>query len=284
MSPEPVTLAPLTTFSFRSMGVDVLVGGADHQALADVTDLFGEWERVFSRFRADSELTRVNRSPHGAVLVSPLFGRATAVALAAARATGGLVDPTLGAALEGAGYDADFAALDACDPRPPGTAEPGRLNQVVLTGRLLMRPSGLLLDLNGVVKSLAVDEALRLLPAAGFVSAGGDLGTRAPVIVGLPGGGSISLESGGLATSGSTERSWRRAGSVQHHLLDPRTGRPSLSRWTQVTVAAGSCVAADVAAKAAFLLSDDGPAWLDERGLPGRFLAGNEVVTNEAWC
>ena len=50
-----------------------------------------------------------------------------------------------------------------------------------------------------------------------------------------------------------------------------------------MTVAAGSCVAADVAAKAAFLLSDDGPAWLDERDLAGRFREGEAVATNRAW-
>jgi hypothetical protein len=50
-----------------------------------------------------------------------------------------------------------------------------------------------------------------------------------------------------------------------------------------VTVAAGSCSGADIAAKAAFLLSDDGPAWLDERGLPGRFRAGDTITCNRAW-
>jgi thiamine biosynthesis lipoprotein len=70
---------------------------------------------------------------------------------------------------------------------------------------------------------------------------------------------------------------------LQHHLIDPRTGRPSTSRWVEVTVAAGSCVEADVAAKAAFLLSADGPAWLDERGLPGRFRGEDEIVVNGAW-
>ena len=108
-------------------------------------------------------------------------------------------------------------------------------------------------------------------------------GFRGGAVVGLPGGGSLRLRSGGLATSGTTKRRWRRDGEVQHHLLDPRTGRPSTSRWERVTVAAGSCVTADVAAKAAFLLSDDGPAWLDERGLPGQFRAGGDVVVNRAW-
>ncbi len=50
-----------------------------------------------------------------------------------------------------------------------------------------------------------------------------------------------------------------------------------------MTVAAGSCVGADVAAKAAYLLSDNGPDWLDGRALPGRFLAEDDLVENEAW-
>jgi hypothetical protein len=43
------------------------------------------------------------------------------------------------------------------------------------------------------------------------------------------------------------------------------------------------CLAADVAAKAAFLLGEDGPEWLDERGLPGRFLATGRVHENASW-
>ncbi len=56
-----------------------------------------------------------------------------------------------------------------------------------------------------------------------------------------------------------------------------------MSPWSEVTVAAGSCLEADVAAKAAFLLGDSGPDWLDERELPGRFRAGVREVANESW-
>jgi thiamine biosynthesis lipoprotein len=93
----------------------------------------------------------------------------------------------------------------------------------------------------------------------------------------------VTLRAGGLATSGRSHCRWLRAGEWQHHLIDPCTGRPSASRWDEVTVAASSCLQADVAAKAAFLLSDDGPAWLDERGLPGRFLEAGRATENDAW-
>jgi FAD:protein FMN transferase len=263
------------------MGVEVVVGGATAEELAAIRGLFTHWDAVFSRFRSDSELSRINRDPAKVVVLSRLFTHATRVALGAAATTEGLVDPTLGTGIEAAGYDRDF--VDVGDDGSLGATVPGRWRELQLSGRLLLRPPEISLDLNGVVKALAVDAALEELSGNGFVSAGGDVATRGGTVVGLPGSGSLQLRSGGLATSGTAKRRWHRDGAVQHHLLDPRTGRPSSSRWDQVTVAAGSCVAADVAAKAAFLLSDDGPAWLDERGLPGRFLAQGEVVVTRSW-
>jgi thiamine biosynthesis lipoprotein len=268
--------------SFDAMGCEVVVAGADPNELAAVRRLFASRDEMFSRFRADSELAAVNRSCAPLVVVSPLFAETLAHALHAATATRGLVDPTLGAAVEAAGYDRDFALLTD-DPRPPGPAAPGRWREVRLTGRLLERPPGLLLDLNGVVKALAVDAAVALIKGDGYVAAGGDIATQGPAVVGLPGGGSLRLLAGGMATSGTARRRWSRAGEPQHHLIDPRTGRPSTSCWTEVTVAAGSCVGADIAAKAAFLLGKEGPDWLDRRELPGRLVAVGEIRCNDSW-
>jgi FAD:protein FMN transferase len=274
MSPEP--------HRFRAMDVDVLAGGAGLAQAAAIEALFAERERVFSRFRPHSELALVNASRGPLVVVSPLFARTLRAALDAAATTDGLVDPTLGAALEAAGYDRDFARV-VPDTRPTGPAAPGRWRSVRLAGRVVARPPRLRLDLNGVVKALAVDDALALVEGPGFVSAGGDVAVRGGAVVGLPRGGSVRVEDGGVATSGITHRRWLRGGAVQHHLIDARTGRPASSRWSEVTVAGPTCLEADVAAKAAFLLSDDGPGWLDERGLAGRFLAADVVVTNRAW-
>ena len=116
----------------------------------------------------------------------------------------------------------------------------------------------MILDLNGVVKGQTVDDALDLL-GDGWVSAGGDIATTVPLVVGLPGGDAINLERGGLATSSVARRAWRRGGVRQHHLIDPSTGLPSTSPWRDVTVAAQSCYVADVAAKAALLLGAGGP-------------------------
>src|SRR6185437_6010713 len=123
----------------RAMGCDVAVAGGDPAAIAAILE---RWEAAFSLFRHDSELCRVNRSPGRVLVVSSLFAGALEVALEMATATEGLVDPTL------------------C----------GRWTEIVLSGRMLSRPPGLTLDLNGVVKALAVDEAAATLDEPGFVS------------------------------------------------------------------------------------------------------------------
>ncbi len=66
---------------------------------------------VASRFREDSELSRVNREAGREVRISPLLAQAIAAALRGARLTDGAVDPTVGTAVKLAGYDRDFAAL-----------------------------------------------------------------------------------------------------------------------------------------------------------------------------
>lgn len=272
------------TSAFRSMGCEIVVAGAAPGELAAIQRLFAVRDAVFSRFREDSEVSRVNAATGTALTVSPVFADALRRALWAADVTAGLVVPTLGGALEAAGYDRDFAEL-APTEEPAGVAAVADWRAVRLYGRLLVRPRGLRLDLNGVVKALAVDEACAVLSGPGFVSAGGDLAVRSPLDVSLPAGGAVRLVRGGLATSGRSRRRWLRGGVVQHHLIDPATGRPAASPWSEVTVAGGSCLHADVAAKAAFLLGQGGPGWLAARGLPGRFVgAGGCVVENEAWA
>jgi FAD:protein FMN transferase len=264
------------------MGAVVVVGGATPGEVAEVRELFDRWDRVFSRFRPDSELNGVNDASSEFVAVTTLFARTLTLALDAARRTEGLVDPTLGAAIEAAGYDRDFAEL-ADDGRRLAPSVPGGWRHVRVAGRLVFRHPGTKLDLNSVVKGLAVDAALGLIDGDAYVAAGGDVAVRGAVDVGLPGGGALLLRNGGLATSGTTKRRWLRGGEPQHHLIDPRSGRPSRSRWTEVTVAAGSCLEADIAAKAAFLLDLEAAAWLDERGLPGRFSDGQAVSANKTW-
>jgi len=228
------------------MGCDVAVAGGDP---ATVVAVLERWESAFSLFRPESELCRVNRAEAQVLAVSQHFAQALRVALDVAAETKGLVDPTL------------------C----------GRWTEILLSERLLSRRPGLALDLNGVVKALAVDAAAATLGGPGFVSVGGDLAVRGPVDVALPADGSVRVVSGGLATSGTASRG--------AHLVDPATGEPSESPWELVTASGASCLAADVAAKAGFLLGEHGPEWLDERGIAGRFVGlDGAVLENDAWA
>ena len=273
----------MTSDRFRSMGCEVVVGGATPSELFAVKRLFVERERIFSRFLAGSELNRVNAGAGRPVLVSALFGRTLALALQVAEETEGLVDPTVGSAIEAAGYVSDFAEIGS-DSAPAGPPSPGAWGSVRVRGRYVWVPADVHLDLNGVVKALAVEDALALLAGDGFVSAGGDLAARGEITVSLPGGENVLLKSGALATSGSVKRRWLRGGEVQHHLIDPSTGRPSLSPWAQVTVCGATCLGADAAAKAAYLSGAEGPGWLDSRRLPGRFVdQSSQVTANDCW-
>jgi FAD:protein FMN transferase len=265
---------------FRSMGCDVVLPpGAPAR---DVRRLFDERDRRFSRFIESSELNRVNAVPRGVTVVSEELASMLSLALDAAHATGGLVTPAVGGAVLAAGYDRDFSLLSP-DSGPVEPAAVPLLDSLVLRGTILLRVEPLVLDLNGVVKGRTVDDALALL-GDGWVSAGGDLATTHPIVVGLPGGAAVTLDRGGLATSSVAKRSWVRGGRRQHHLIDPASGQPSQSRWRDVTVAGPTCLAADIAAKAALLLDDEGPAWLDERGLAGRFVDhGGVIWTNRVW-
>jgi thiamine biosynthesis lipoprotein len=230
------------------MGCEIVVAGASRGAFAAIVALFEQRDRSFSRFRVDSELACVNAAPGSVVPISPQFARAAHRALAAARATGGLVVPAVG------GYDG-----------------------LAVGDRILRRPPGTRLDLDGVVKGMTVDDAASLLDGPGFVSAGGDIAARdTPVLVSFPDDAEVTLTAGGIATSGTVTRG--------RHLTDPATGAPSRSPWAYVTAVGRSCLAADVAAKAGFLAGDDGPDWLDRRGVAARFVSNDAVIIeNGCW-
>ena len=265
---------------FRAMACDVEL--ADEVDATAVRDLFHARDMRFSRFVQGSELNAVNASPLGVTVLSEELTSMLLLALDAARATGGLVTPAVGGALLRAGYDRDIADLPA-DGEPVEPARTPSLDSLSLRGRVLLRTEPVVLDLNGVVKSRTVDDALAF-GGSGWVAAGGDVATTVPIQIGLPGGGIVTLDCGGLATSSIAVRTWRRGGETQHHLIDPATGAPARTPWRDVTVAAENCVAADVAARAALLLGPAGPSWLDRRNLPGRFVTPRGAVHfNETW-
>ncbi len=139
-------------------------------------------DRACSRFRADSELTALNQAGGAQRAVSPLFAAALAVALRAAEATDGDVDPTCGRSLVSLGYDRDFAELAGCEqvPLPPPAPAAGwRCVQLDQAARTVRLPAGVELDLGATAKALAADRAATAVATATgagvLVNLGGDI-------------------------------------------------------------------------------------------------------------
>ena len=297
--PDPLAEGAVErTSTFSCFGSECTVIASDSrpddaaQAVARARRRLLEWHRQFSRFEPESELSRLNADQRETVPVSPLMRRIAEVGIRAARMTRGLVDPTLGAQIERAGYRSHFdgagvpleIALSLAPPRAPAAPSRDASWQLLAVDRragTITRPLGVKLDVGGIAKGLFADElAVTLarlgafaLDCAGDIRLGGSAGSVREVHVANPFDGSmlhtIELTQGGVATSGIGKRSWCNPdGHLAHHLLDPRTGRPAFTGIVQVTAVAPIAAAAEVLSKAAILSGPDAAKrWLPAGGV-----------------
>ena len=311
---RPAELDPVT---FRALGtvVSVLVTEPGQRDAADAI-LRAELAAVdaaCSRFRDDSELSRLNRAGGRVVPISRYFAEALAVALTAAQATDGDVDPTCGRSLIAIGYDRDFDELRRDAPSEPsagrltitGTPAAGWWMVELDRRRCTVRvPTGVLLDLGATAKALAADRAaVRIAEALGcgvLVNLGGDVRVTGPP----PEGGwrigiaddlapedapeaaalaqTIVITDGGIATSSPKVRSWRRGAASLHHIIAPETGLPAQTCWRTASVAAASCVDANAASTAAVIRGERAPGWLAALHLPARLVGHDGMVRTVA--
>ncbi|MBO0714006.1 MAG: FAD:protein FMN transferase [Acidimicrobiales bacterium] len=282
--------------SFPALGTSAVVLATDPSRVdlvrAAVEDEVAAIDDACSRFRPDSELARVNASGGRPRRVSALLIEAVEAALWAAEATSGDLDPTIGEVMEVLGYDRDFAEL------PPDAGPIVRVGRVPGWRRVridrhrssLRVPRGTVLDLGATAKALAADRAaVRAADLAGcgvLVSLGGDIATSGDAPASgwsvrvadshaagpSDEGQTISIVTGGLATSSTTVRRWQRGGRPVHHIVDPRSGLPAIEVWRTVSVAAASCLDANVAATVAIIRGEAAAAWLSGLGLPARLV------------
>lgn len=294
---------------FPALGTTASVMVTDATRFADAERLLrediAEVDAACSRFRPDSELNWLHQNAGTEVTVSQLLADAIGVALRAGRLSDGLVDPTVGSAVAGLGYDRDYAELAADDPAPPVPPRPApgwwRVSFDPRERRIRL-PRTVRLDLGATAKAMAADRsAARIADAIGcgvLVGLGGDIATAgvAPEggwrigigadhrVAGVDPDVVVTVRSGGLATSSTTCRTWRRAGRTVHHIVDPRTGDVAAAAWRTVSVAAGSCVDANTASTAAIVLGWSAPGWLADAGLPARLVcAKGNVLTVAGW-
>lgn len=295
------------------MGTDVVVlvhlvhtGSPGEELLQkEVTDALERLEARWSRFRPTSDVSMLNAADGHAVVVSPETFDLVARAIDAWRATGHRYDPTILPGLLAAGYDTTFEALDlegratmSDEPAPTPGPAPGcdgiTLDRVVGAIRL---PKGVAIDLGGIGKGRAADLLAQSLTrtegvAGALVDLGGDLravgepprpeGWLVEVDDPLDTGatGRLSLRDGAVATSTRLRRAWTRGDRALHHLIDPRTGRPSDSGLASVTVVAGTACRAEVLAKAAFIAGrQEGAELIELSGATGLLVTdAGEVI------
>jgi len=249
----------MRTHAFRAMGTDIellLEADDDSGAFAAVESEFERLEQVMSRFRPDSELSRLNA--RGAMDVSPDLADVIGLAVAARARTGGRFDPTVHDAVAAAGYDRTFEEVEADSDAGTGSAPCG--GRVELDGLHVELEPGFRLDLGGIGKGFAAERVAERLALAGpcLVNAGGDIALRGVPAegvwpVGVEDGPTLGLARAGLATSGRDRRRWRRGGRELHHLIDPRTGTPAETDLVRVTAVGRNAVDAEVLAKVLLL-------------------------------
>jgi thiamine biosynthesis lipoprotein ApbE len=300
--------------AWRAIGTSVHLLVTDLRALAParrmLTEDLAALDAACSRFRADSEIAALDDAPADGrgrttpVRISPLLAGALAVALRAARLTDGDVDPTVGTALSAAGYDRDFALVRRDGPpvRLTVRSVPGwREVELDEAAGLVSLPSGTQLDLGATAKAWAADRAAARIAAelgcGVLVNLGGDIAVaggsprggwriRVQDVTGRPedppAGPSavIAIHAGGLATSSTAARRWRRGGDVLHHILDPRSGLPAAPVWRTASVAAATCVDANAASTAAIIRGEAAPAWLAGLRLPARLVAESGAIVH----
>jgi len=299
------------TFGVFGTTAVLLVAGrrdvSEARAIAD--ENLAEVDLACSRFRPDSELSRLNAAGGQPVVVSQTLADLLSAALRAAQLTDGSVDPTCGAALVALGYDRDFSEVRAM----PG-AGPAGLPQAVRPvpgwrsvhldehSRTVRLDNGAQLDLGATAKAWAADqcagEIAGTLGCGVLISLGGDVaaageapaggwGIRVTDDHGAPEtapGQTVAISSGGLATSSTTVRAWSAGGRPVHHIVDPATGAPAASCWRTVSVAAGTCTDANTASTAAIVRGTAAAGWLSGLGLPARLVGQDGTIeTTAGW-
>jgi FAD:protein FMN transferase len=266
--------APAEWLSYRwpVMGTEASLefwheGHQGDQIQASVAAEFTRLQALLSPWITDSELARFNALPARAPMtVSPEFHDLLQRSRHYFELSEGAFDITFA----GAGHLYDYRAGIAPDAEQLGQTLIGMgLLQLHPDGRVSKEDARLRIDLGGIAKGYAIDQAVMLLTRQGvqhaYVSLGGDshvLGQRGPrpwqvgirhprrddsVAITLP------LAEGAVSTSGDYERFFLRDGEPVHHILNPRTGTPA-GEVMSVTVLAPRSVDADALSTTVFVM------------------------------
>ncbi|HYH17434.1 MAG TPA: FAD:protein FMN transferase [Azospirillum sp.] len=235
-------------------------------------------EKVFSLYRADSALARLNRDgelhdPPGDLV------RLLEEAVAWGRRSAGAFDVTVQPLWQL--YAGHFARPGADPAGPPAAAVEAARRLVdhralrVSAERISFARRGMAVTLNGIAQGYVTDRVAERLRAEGMTRVLVDLGEihaldghpdGRPWTVGLEDplrggpGATLAVENRAVATSGGYGTRFDAAGRFTH-LFDPASGR-SAARWAAVTVLASDATTADALSTALSVLPEDRAAGL----------------------
>ncbi len=281
VSDQPVR----TTREFRAMNTDWWIEARGCADLHEIEVRVHEAEAAFSRFRASSLLSRLNRDRR---VVDAELAALVRRALEMQVATRGVFDPRVGLELVAAGYDRSFELLsERVEDRIVVLAPPVELLTLDVQGSEVRLAGVGALDLSGIAKGWTIDQLAEALQARGcrdyLIDGGGDI--RAGGVgegglswaVGVGDGLAIRLADRAVCTSSKTKRRWRTPRGEAHHIIDPLAGGPSRSAVTTAVVVADDATTADSLATA--VIADP------EAGLRAVVQLGGEALmdSDETW-
>lgn len=298
----------MKTLAFTAMGSRIFIAmdtGDDRLAdeMKKSVQWFEEWEQALSRFRINSELSILNRRPGIFVDMSePLYSVMEAAAKAE-ELSGGLVSPFLLEPLLAVGYAEDFEMLLS---REQENRKPSILSQIEpdqvefdRENRKICLPYGTQMDFGGIAKGWAAHQTMLRLNqyAPVLVDAGGDISISGKQcngdgwVLGVANPFSpdenialLTIDTGGVATSGKDYRHWTYGGHQQHHIIDPRTMMPADTNIISATVFTDNLMDAETVARTALILgSEEAVAWLEHLGQTGYLLVTEDgsVLRNQ---
>lgn len=280
--PRAALASGVETVLGRAFGTDwrvVAPSGSGIARLAPEFDaLFAGVDRIFSPWRADSDISRFNAGPALANCSHPSLASVTKAALDLASRSEGAFDPTVGPLVAKWGFG------------PIGGGVPDWRGVSAGPGGVTKARADLTLDLCGIAKGWALDQGVRRVRAAGFddflFELGGEFAVRGShpsgrnwrVAVEAPGasrqGPVLRLPPGmAVATSGLAAQSYALNGRVYSHIIDPETRAPVAGGLRSVTVISERAMAADGWATALFAAGETaGPDLARAQGIAALFL------------
>lgn len=296
------------TTRYNALGTTVEAGirmddeKSAQQVFDNIHKIVDDFEKRFSRFRTDSEISRLNDSAGTALIVSSEMIAILKSAREIWERTNGLIDPTIGQALISAGYDSSFELVQDNADKKTVKEDVKKVNfgDVVIDRQKnsVLIPEGVKLDVGGLGKGYLLD--LLDSPISSntndfWISLGGDLIVSGlnelgkPWTVGVQNPADLQKDlfkldplpgKWGIATSGTTKRHGVKSGVPWHHIIDPRTGLPVVTDVLAATVIAPTALEADVAAKVVLMLgSKDGIDWaINQRNLTAVTIRDNGQI------